>query len=103
MQRKRKTTLKQDAEAYLASIGARPWPDGFYAFVLPTTIGELWITPYDDWIACRWGNVDKARAAGLDCNPYSGKWNFHCTAATAAATLHYFQAALTPFLSEQKP
>jgi len=93
------TTFKTDTETYLTSIGARP--SNFYAYVLDTIIGELWITVYDDWIACRWDNVDKARAAGLGCNPYSGKWNFHFssgTAGAAASTLTYFQEELSRFL-----
>ncbi len=98
--RKRKpTTFKADTEAYLASIGAKP--SDFYAYALDTIIGVLWITPYDDWIACRWDNIDKARAAGLGCNPYSGKWNHHCiddTADAAAATLTGFRSLLSRFL-----
>jgi hypothetical protein len=97
-QRKGKpATFKVDTEAYLTSIGARPWPNGLYAYVLDTIIGALWITPYDDWIACRWKDVEKARAV-VDCNPCSGKWNFHGHLTTAAATLAYFQAELSRFV-----
>ena len=86
-------TFKTDAEAYLAEIGARPWPGGFYAYVLQTTIGELWITPHDDWIACRWGNFNKAHKAGLQVNPYTAEWNFrHLT----RATLGFFRRQLRP-------
>ncbi len=100
-------TFKADVEAYLLSIGARPWPNGFYDFVLDTAIGELWITPYDKGIFCRWGNVAKARDAGLYANPYTGKWNFHCCTQQCrnahTATLARFQAELSGFLLPPPP
>ena len=38
------------------------------------------MTPYGDWIACRFDDVSLGRRFTNDhgpaCNPHSGKWNF---------------------------
>lgn len=47
--------------------------------VLHTRAGALWCKPYDNWLACRFGDVERARATvghGY-LNPFSGKWNWH--------------------------
>lgn len=43
--------------------------------ILETTFGTLQVTPYDNWIACCFKDVERARS--MHCNPHSGKWNFH--------------------------
>ncbi|MEN6367760.1 MAG: hypothetical protein ABFC88_13190 [Thermoguttaceae bacterium] len=102
-----RATFKQDVESYLLTVGARRWTGPAadllgYEFVLPTTLGELWVIVYDDMIACRWGNVKKALAAGLCVNPYTGKWNFHIATQhcqnAPTATLAIFQAEASSFL-----
>ena len=99
-------TFKQDVIDYLIANGAKPFSEELrrllYDYALPTTLGELWVTPHDDRIVCRWGNVKKALAAGLEVNPYTGEWNFHlstyqCRNAPTAA-LFLFQAELSEFL-----
>jgi hypothetical protein len=59
--------------------------DEVLGLVLPTAVGELYVRPVDDWIACRWADVDRAcehfnvHFIGIHrLNPYSGKWNFGC-------------------------
>lgn len=47
-----------------------------YPYVLGTTLGLLWVSPQDDWVACRFEEPEKAREV-YNCNPYSGKHNFH--------------------------
>lgn len=50
--------------------------DGPYPYVVGTTLGLLWVSPHEDWIACRFEEPEKAREVYL-CNPFSGKYNFH--------------------------
>lgn len=78
----------------LSRLGAKsidgrvPWP----CFEIETKVGKLtgsihtglWclnegVTPVDDapWIATRFKNP-KAAVTLVDCNQFSGKWNFHC-------------------------
>lgn len=47
-----------------------------YRYVIGTTLGLLWVTPFEDWIACRFEDVAKAREV-YACNSFSGKYNFH--------------------------
>ncbi len=64
---------------YIISKGAQP--SQFYQYEIDTPAGKLGISVYDDWIACRFDDVDLGRqfsaTCGKSCNPYSGKWNFH--------------------------
>jgi hypothetical protein len=64
---------------YLESIGTRP--GGFYDLELDTPAGLLNLSVYEDWVATRFEDVERAatitKAIGRPCNPYSGKWNFH--------------------------
>lgn len=71
---------------------------------LQTICGILHVTPYGNWIACRFYDVDAAVAHfGYDrvhgrLNPCSGKWNFHFTAIPAADALAEFEAEVLPLL-----
>lgn len=52
-------------------------------WVLPTTLGPLRVSIVNDWIACRFLDVTRARrtlGSGLHSrfNPHSGKWNWSC-------------------------
>jgi hypothetical protein len=60
--------------AYIVGKGATPGRHEEYE--LATNIGVLKITPYDNWIACRFDDVEAAQLF-CACNKYSGKWNFH--------------------------
>jgi hypothetical protein len=75
------------ARKMLLELGAEPRPlaayeciDGpavdLHEMLLDTPGGTLFLNPYDSWIAARF--VDPRHANRLvDCNPHSGKWNFH--------------------------
>lgn len=79
---KRADRLKKLMGDYVLSKGGELTEHKFgYLWKLPTKFGELLITVHDD----DWGSIfgrfqgdDIASAhKELDCNPYSGKWNFH--------------------------
>ncbi len=67
----------------LPGLGARE--GGRYGWQLDTIAGLLDIRPYDDWIACRFDDVERAKAqVSSGClNRYSGKWNWHFVDPTA--------------------
>lgn len=71
--------FKETLTDYIVAKGAQP--SRFYQYELDTPAGRLWISIYDDWIACRFDDVELGRqftaTCGRTCNPYSGKWNFH--------------------------
>lgn len=53
-------------------------------FVIETVVGQLVIRIFDDWVACRFLDVEKAKTkftisscAGGRLNHFSGKWNWH--------------------------
>ena len=48
-------------------------------YMVNTRAGALRVHVYDDWIACRFEDVAKAREVVRSgkLNPYSGKWNWH--------------------------
>jgi hypothetical protein len=85
---KRKTgeALKKLVAEHLIRLGAKPGgevPFGIlglpYDFVLETKCGLLGVSPYDNWVACRFRDVERAKAGTVSgyFNPYSGKWNHH--------------------------
>lgn len=77
-QRQAGERFKQSVADYLASKGATT--SRFYAFEIETKAGTLFVSPYEDWIACRFENVEEAKRLlghSTRLNPYSGKWNFH--------------------------
>jgi hypothetical protein len=71
---------------------------------LQTICGTLHITPYGNWIACRFHDVQAAVARfGYHpsygrLNPWSGKWNFHFAAIAAEDALAEFEAEVLPLL-----
>lgn len=71
--------------AIIEAAGGKLHRDADY--VINTKHGELHLTVYDDWVAGRF--VDPR--APVDCNPYSGKWNFH-------TGLDYFERRLKEVL-----
>ncbi len=68
--------------AELHRLGARQ--GGIYGWQLDTCAGLLEIHPYEDWIACRFDDVElaKAKVSSGDLNCYSGKWNWNFVAPT---------------------
>ena len=48
----------------------------YFAWTLQTDAGVLRFHLFDDWIAGQFESPSIAKEF-VDCNPYSGKWNFH--------------------------
>jgi len=63
--------------AGLRLLGARPAQS--YDWEIDTVAGALRVTPYPNWIACRFDDVEAARQRVHfgTLNPWSGKWNWH--------------------------
>lgn len=80
--RKRAINIKAAVDAWLIAHGATP-SASIRMFRIDTILGPLYITAYDDWIACCFDNVQAAKThygvttLGSRLNPYSGKWNWH--------------------------
>ena len=70
-----KKSLKKRIQAVVTER-CTPAENALYDYAIGTKLGLLWVSPHSDWIACRFDNVEKARAV-YTCNPYSGKYNFH--------------------------
>ena len=70
--------FKAGVIAYLATLGARP--GCFYDHELDTPAGVLYVTPYGDWIACRFDDVSLGRLFtcyhGPACNPWQRQVEF---------------------------
>ena len=77
--------FKAEIGRRLEAVGATRNRDCDYAheYAVATVAGNLHVTVYDDWIACRFEEPERAKAAMSDTrlNPYSGKWNHHYDAA----------------------
>jgi hypothetical protein len=65
---------------YFVGLGARA--GRFYDMELDTPAGLLHVTVNDTWVATRFDDPKRARQF-VDCNPYSGKWNFHVNEGSA--------------------
>jgi hypothetical protein len=79
-------TFKRLIREHVESLGGKPRDElrfgifGFsYDLVLDTKCGPLGITPYEEWVACRFYDVERAKAHPISgyFNQYSGKWNHH--------------------------
>ena len=89
----RKFNFADAVAANLKLIGARE--AGPYGWQLDTIGGLLDIKPYEDWIACRFDDVERANEQIRfgQLNRYSGKWNWHFVKPTAD-DVEYFTAQL---------
>ena len=114
--------LNAAVEAHVLSVGGKkieepPGAPGLErsgpTFSIQTIAGELHVHPYGDWIACRFQNVDAAKAVlfhwpkdkGAQLNGFSGKWNFaHVQGGwfDAESNLEAFKRELTPLLLKQR-
>lgn len=68
----------------LMMAGAKENGTSFAKLGLETIAGPMDCSPYEDWLACRFVDVEKAKqviGAG-SLNPFSGKWNWHYTKPT---------------------
>lgn len=82
---------------WLRSLGAVE-SSKMYEWRIETVAGTLMIdpSPYDPTVFTRFDEPGRARAIGIDCNRYTGKWNFH--ADDHATAIEVFQRALTRIL-----
>ena len=98
MRRKERQRFVKKAIALLLSLGARQDDGEPYRFTLETKAGCLRLHPDEHRITglgtvfTRFDDPQAARQL-VECNPYSGKWNFHFfdgwTVETALADLTY--------------
>lgn len=80
-QQKREAKFLADLQAYFVLAGATE-PESCGKQVMQTPLGPLDIRVFDDWVHTCFVAVKAAhpwtvRHARMECNPYSGKWNFH--------------------------
>ena len=69
--------FKAEVERRLTALGATR-NQGGYDYAVATVAGKLYVTIYEDWIACRFEEPERAKAIGdTRLNPCSGKWNHH--------------------------
>lgn len=77
---KAREQFRTRVETFLQRIGATK-PGEYREWNLDTSCGKLGVSVYDNWIACCFGDVDKASAwfgrKHGRLNGYSGKWNWH--------------------------
>jgi hypothetical protein len=80
------------------------WSTGHDSYVLPTSLGPMYVHVIDDWIACRFEDVTRARAVlphgwTSRLNPHSGKWNWGCGERSTADDLFpRWKAAVESYL-----
>ena len=71
--------FKAEISRRLEAVGATRNQDCDHApeYVVTTVVGDLYVTIYDDWIACRFEEPERVKSAVSDTrlNPHSGKWN----------------------------
>jgi hypothetical protein len=63
----------------LLQLGAKAESESRDGFRLNSIAGELMCHPYENWLACRFTDVEKAKQVigSGSLNPFSGKWNWH--------------------------
>lgn len=79
--------FKSEVETMLRELGAVDG-DRWYILRLETAAGPLDLCPQDNWLACRFVDVDRGKLLlrkDPRLNPFSGKWNFHPDVADAEA------------------
>lgn len=89
---------------WLEALGARPnFAAGGYDCTLQTEAGPLSVSVYDDWVACRFEDVDRAKALlphGYHdrLNRHTGKWNHLYIGWSPRDALAAFVAAINEVL-----
>lgn len=74
-QARTKKALEKTIEKTVKDL-CQPSGHSGYPYVIGTKLGLLWVSPHDNWVACRFEEPEKAREV-YSCNPHSGKHNFH--------------------------
>jgi hypothetical protein len=78
--KKESAAFCRDALKILEPLGVRQPEEAYDVphFLIETTAGELSVRIYEDWLACRFDDVARAKkiAPWGSLNPFSGKWNW---------------------------
>lgn len=97
MRKRLRERFVQEIKRLLVQAGAEPIGEDF---VLQTKAGRLTLRPSENrseglgTVFCRFDDPQTAKEL-VDCNPYSGKWNFHFfNGWSLAAALHHFAFSL---------
>jgi hypothetical protein len=89
-----KAFQKAVADICIQHGGTVPYPEDAYAMSLyhvPTLGGLFNVKAQDDWIACRFEDVSKARSERIaNVSEFTGKGNFHGFPNTRADTVKEF-------------
>lgn len=104
MQAKEAAKLAKLFQVCMTEIGANPTPDGWFAYELDTPLGMLGIHDLNtEYCHINAAFDNHAMAAGYtDCNPHSGKWNWHFPKElTAAEVIDAFMRRLGFYLDIQ--
>ena len=59
--KKQAERFQKNATDRLIRLGFKKVEGGPRDFCLDTPLGQLWASPYDDWIACRFDNLELAK------------------------------------------
>jgi hypothetical protein len=111
MRKKEHQRFVQKVVALLLSLGAKETDNGLYRFTLDTKVGILHLTPEENQkigigtLFTRFDDPATARQI-VDCNQYSGKWNFHYfdgwDAETAIADLKFWLGKMISSTTTEK-
>ena len=79
-----KICFRKRMTAFLEDVGK---PSKIYDYVVETKGGPLRVAIYsgeehhewEPWVACRFDFPKRGLNVAPNCNPFSGKWNFHCS------------------------
>lgn len=84
--------FQNQPEFYGKVFQAGNYGNGTTRYDIETNLGILVVTPHDNWIACHFKDVEKAKQHISDdrLNKFSGKWNWHS---------HEFYS---PYISDKK-
>ena len=94
--KKETAAFEKSANAYLMEVGSLAESSHRPYYAIATIAGELRVTVYEDWLACRFEDVARAQEEVISgsLNSWSGKWNWH-----GLDTLPAFQSALMKILA----
>lgn len=80
---KQAAVFKKGVLAVFKRLGVKHLDDnGMYPYAVETVAGTLCLNIHDNWIACRFGDVARAKQHFRSgyyprLNPHSGKWNWN--------------------------
>lgn len=78
MGKPKKFDFQACATRMVQHLGAKPESSG-RGFLIDTIAGSMFVHPYENWVACRFLDVARAKKVSPagSLNPFSGKWNWH--------------------------